>query len=78
MLMEPSEAQMRAEVSASISVPFRECISCVLMTLLARYLCLGIMNSTYMRNCSFHFWSGIVRAIINVGLGLVTCGSFLH
>lgn len=56
MFIETSEAWMRAEVSASISRPFKECISCVLMTLLARYLCLWIMNSAYMRSCSLNLW----------------------
>lgn len=38
-----------------------ECIYCFLMTLLARYLCVWIMNSTYMRNHALYLWVAFQR-----------------
>ena len=73
--METSEAWVRAKVSACISTPFRECISCVLMTLFTRYPCFWIMNSTYMRNCFPNFWAAFQWGYYKrrIWLGHVCC-----
>ena len=62
--------------AASISMPFRERISCVLMTPVAKYLNYSVFELSIVLIsdvapllCELHFR----RAIINVGFGLVMC-----
>lgn len=57
MLMETSVAWIQELMSAFISTPFRDCISCVLRTQLAKSLCFWIMTSIYMRSCPFSLWA---------------------